>query len=235
MKSIKRIARSILDIILPRLCPVCRKRLTINEEGVCFTCLRHMKRTRHEESPYDNRLARMLWGKMKVWKAAAIFIYVPKGYTSRTIYDMKYHGRKSLCTTMGKIAAAQIEATGFFDGIDMIVPIPLAKKRKRQRGYNQSELFAGGISLITGIPVRTEAVERISFNTSQTKLTHYERAKNVEKAFKVKKTELIDGKHILLVDDVFTTGATIISCGNEMAKTQGVKISVLTLSAVVFH
>lgn len=227
--------RSILDIILPRLCPVCGKRLTVNEEGICFTCFRHTERTFYENTPYDNRVARMLWGKMNIEKAVSMFVYIPKGHISQTIYDMKYHGKKNLCTAMGKIVAAQIEGSGFFNGIDLIVPVPLARKRRKQRGYNQSELFANGISRITGIPVCTKAVERVSFSISQTQLTHNERTRNVEKVFRMKNPDMIKGRHVLLVDDVFTTGSTVTSCGNEMAKAQGVKISVLTLSTVILH
>ena len=118
---------------------------------------------------------------------------------------------------------------GFFEGIDVIVPMPITKSRRRERGYNQSEEFARGIAELTEIPVATDVVERLSFGISQTKLNHWERRENVENVFHLINGESISNRHVLLVDDIMTTGSTIISCGSELLKAGNVKISILTI------
>ena len=117
----------------------------------------------------------------------------------------------------------------FFDDIDVIIPLPISTKRSWQRGYNQSNLLARGISLVTGITVDNEVVRRKTFAKSQTHLSPTERRENVKDAFQLINEERIKGKHLLLIDDVVTTGATIIACAQELAKAEGVRISVLSV------
>ena len=130
---------------------------------------------------------------------------------------------------MGRMVATELQRDGFFDGIDEIVPVPLTKERLRQRGYNQSEEIAKGINEITGLPINKDAVKRIVFKGSQTRRSRWDRQENVEYAFKLTHGEPIAGKHLLIVDDVVTTGATIIACAKELVKASNVKISVLSL------
>lgn len=130
---------------------------------------------------------------------------------------------------MGRMAAKEFAANHFFDGIDAIVPVPLAKKRKRERGYNQSLEIARGVSQITRLPIINNAVKRLSFKGSQTQMSRWQRNDNVEGEFILKDSEAVKGKHILIIDDVVTTGATVISCANEIGKAGGVKFSVLSL------
>jgi len=123
------------------------------------------------------------------------------------------------------------EDSNFFEGIDMIIPVPISRGRRWKRGYNQSELIARGISEVTGIPLRTDILRRVHFDRSQTKLTVLERTENVEHAFELKaaKAKDVSGKHILLVDDIITTGATITACAKELMKAGEVKFSVASV------
>ena len=131
---------------------------------------------------------------------------------------------------MGRLMAEELKATSFFDGIDLIVPIPLSRKKKRQRGYNQSDWIAWGISEAIGIPTDTTSVVRTKSNPSQTTLDHRQRRENVRDIFAVRHPESLEGRHILLVDDVITTGATMLSCAEAIARACRVRFSVLSLA-----
>ena len=130
---------------------------------------------------------------------------------------------------MGRLMAREFLSSGFFDGIDAIIPVPLAPKRQRQRGYNQSEQLAHGISEITGLPIYNKVVRRVSFKGSQTNRGRWERNENVAHVFELRDAAAISGRHLLLVDDVVTTGATLIACAQELAQAGSIKVSVLAL------
>jgi len=130
---------------------------------------------------------------------------------------------------MGRMMAREIAAAGFFDGVDAIVPVPLARKRLRQRGYNQSMEIARGVSEITGLPIWNQVVIRTIFTGSQTQKDRWERNENVEKVFELADEAKVSGKHLLLVDDVVTTGATIVACARKLCEAGGVKVSILSL------
>ena len=145
------------------------------------------------------------------------------------IYDLKYHGQAEKGEWIGQLMAIRHQAYGFFDGIDAIVPVPITRRRTWTRGYNQSEQVAQGISLETHIPIYNKVIRRQHFSQSQTHQTAMTRRTNVEEAFLLTDAEKIKGKHLLIVDDVVTTGATIIACAQELAKVEGVRISVLSI------
>lgn len=220
----------LLDAISPRLCPVCGGRLTPNESVICLACHLELPKTRLSQNPIDNDLARLFWGHFPVEKAAAWFYYEPKTSICQIVIDMKYHNRPDTARNLGSMMARDLSANNFFDGIDAIVPMPITKQRRKQRGYNQSEELAKGVSDVSKLTIITNAVERSTFTTSQTQLTHYERRKNVEGAFHLTGGEKLAGKHLLLVDDVITTGATVTACAKELAKAEGVRISILALA-----
>ena len=142
---------------------------------------------------------------------------------------MKYKDHPEIGEVMGRMMGKELMPSGFFDGIDGIIPVPLTKKRQRQRGYNQSEEIARGISEVTGLPLFDKVVKRVSFKGSQTNLGRWERNENVEKVFELIDGTTIQGKHLLIVDDVVTTGATCIACSKELVKAGDVKISILSL------
>jgi ComF family protein len=159
----------------------------------------------------------LFWGQLSVERAAALMFYEPHSEMAQLVYQLKYGQRPDIGEDMGRLMAREMSLGDFFNGIDALVPVPLTRKRHRQRGYNQSEMLARGISDVTGIPVITEAVSREHFQQSQTSLSRRERQENVE------------GKHILLIDDICTTGATLMACGKVLHNIERVSISMLTL------
>lgn len=216
-----------LDFFFPRMCPVCGNRLELDERPLCLKCNIGLPRTLFWEHPYDNPMARMYWGKIPVERVAAYFYFKPKSGPASLVYDVKYHGRANIAVELGEMIADEME--GFFDGVDCIVPLPISIRRRIKRGYNQSEMVARGISNILKIPVEKHAVIRKRFVRSQTHLTREERQENVTDVFQLKDADALCGKHVLLIDDVITTGATTISCAEQILKAQGVKVSILSL------
>lgn len=221
----------LLDLIAPRTCTVCSRRLSITENSICTVCNLHLPRIGQHNIPFnDNDIARMFWGLVPVERAAALFYYAAQSDTSNILLVLKYYGKHEVGLDMGKIMADELIPAGFFEGIDLLVPMPLERKRQRERGYNQSEMLAKGISMATGIPYTSKAIERTTFKQSQTRLNKWERMENVSNSFRLLKPELLKGKHILLIDDVITTGATMRSCVEALTEAEGIKISVLALA-----
>ncbi len=228
MKRSIGIFRRLLDFISPRACVICGCRLGITEEVICATCNMHLPRTYYDKDPYENEMARLFWGQMPVERAFAMIYYEPHSQVSRMVHSLKYLGHPEVGDFMGRMMSAELLGSTFFDGIDMIVPVPLSRKRKRKRGYNQSREIARGISSLTGIPVADNIVRRARFVESQTQKHRWQRLENVDGVFRLRDNAHVDGKHILLVDDVVTTGATIISCAKEICRGGNVRFSVLS-------
>ena len=220
----------IRDFFFPRICVCCGKLLSAQEEGLCISCLASLPLTGILNTP-ENEIERRFWGIFPIERATSLYYYARGGLVSSVLHGMKYHGRKHLCIQMGRIMGTALRNTGFFDGIDFVIPVPLHKNRMRERGYNQSELLARGISEITSIPVVTDVMRRIHNNATQTNKSAFERWENTEGLFGVtEKAALLSGRHILLVDDVLTTGATISACLDAMKIVNSVRVSVITLA-----
>ena len=219
----------LLDLISPRLCVVCGHRLTVTEEVICARCNFHLPRTGFQHNAYENDMAKLFWGQIPIERATAFFYYEAHAETANILYELKYKDHPEIGEIFGRMFATEIKSAGFFDGIDGIVPVPLAKKRQRQRGYNQSEEIAQGISEITGLPIYKKVVKRISFKGSQTNKGRWDRQENVERVFDLIDAEAVSNKHLLLIDDVVTTGATCIACAKVLCQSANVRISILSL------
>ena len=219
----------ILDFISPRLCVVCGERLSPTERSLCSVCMLHLPRTTYQFSPDDNPMAQMFWHLTPVERAAALLYYEPHSELARLIYDLKYHDRPDSGEDMGRLMANEMQLAHFFDDIDALLPVPLSRKRLRQRGYNQSEQLAIGISDITHLPVVTKALRRKHFMKSQTQLSRHERQENVDDMFELRDGNLLEGRHVLLIDDICTTGATLTACADVLKSIPGIRLSVLTL------
>jgi ComF family protein len=218
----------LLDLISPRLCVVCGNRLAVTEETLCSKCYLHLPRTDFANDLYENVMAKLFWGQIKLEKATALFYYEPHAETAQILYELKYKNHPEIGVVMGRMMAKELMKSGLFEDIDALVPVPLAKKRERERGYNQSLELAKGVSEVTGLPIANLVIRRTKFVGSQTKRGRWERNENVEHVFELVDDNISD-QHLLLIDDVVTTGATVIACAKEMQKASNVKISVLAL------
>lgn len=219
----------LFDLLSPRKCPGCGRRLTTAEWPVCDSCMLGMPLTPFLHAPERNRMARVFWGVVPLERAAALFFYEAGTEPAMIIHTMKYHGQRQLAEQFGELLAKRLSAADFFQDIDAIIPVPLTRQRQRERGYNQSEYLARGISRVTGLPVMLHVLRRELFRGSQTHLSAVERWKNVEDAFRLTDGRELRGKHVLLVDDVMTTGATLTACATALTGIPDIRISVATL------
>lgn len=217
------------ELFFPRHCVVCGRRLAKTEEHLCIRCLAALPRTKMHLRP-DNKIEKNLWGKLPLGRASAFLFYTHDGDTQKVLYELKYYGNSRLGLFLGRWMANELLPSGFFQGIDCIVPVPLHAKKARMRGYNQSEMLADGLSAITGIPVLNGLIVRSRYTETQTHKGAYERWVNVQDVFECASLEAFEGKHILLVDDVMTTGATLVACADALADVPRLRISVLALA-----
>ena len=235
------ILAKIIDLFFPRFCPICGNRLVGEEESICLSCNLHLPRTDTWEKPYDNEMAKMFWHQIPIEKACALFYYKGHSFVSNVLYQLKYNNRPEIASDMGKLLAQEGMRINFFDGIDGIIPIPLARSRQKERGYNQSEEIAKGITQVTHLPIYTNIVRRNVFKESQTQKDRWRRNENVKEAFELypsyrpdqekgkNKSGSIADRHFLIVDDVCTTGATICACCQTLLKAGNMKFSVLSI------
>lgn len=219
----------LLDMIAPRTCAICGKRLGIEEEMICSVCNVHLPRTDFAQDAYENEMARLFWGRIPVERCAAWMYYQAHSASANLVYNLKYHQRPENGIIVGKMMAQEFHQEYFFDDIDLLIPLPLSHERERERGYNQSMMIAQGIAEITGLPIVNDVVIRKSFISSQTQKDRWTRTENVEGVFELVNGDKIQGKHILLIDDVVTTGATLCSCGEELAKAGNIQISIASI------
>lgn len=220
----------VFDLIAPRACCICGSRLAPEEEIICIGCNLHLPRTHHPANPYENDMAKMFWGRIRHMEKAAAWIYHRGGsQAALPIYKLKYHHRPELGLALGKMIGQEMEDAHFFDDIDCIIPVPLSKDRQRQRGYNQSRLIARGMAEVCGKPVLVDVLERRAYHGSQTQKGRWERNENVKDAFKLVCGDKISDAHVLIVDDVVTTGATVCACARQLEQAGEVRVSVAVI------
>lgn len=230
----------ILDFLLPRTCACCGDYLSGNEEMICIKCLFRMPWTNYWEHPYDNEMAKCFWHLIPIERCSALYYHVSKTQAAHPIYRLKYGNDPDIGIYLGEFLGEKGQRYNFFEGIDAIVPIPIARKREKERGYNQSYIIAKGIQNITHLPIIRDCVTRTVFVQSQTKKDRLERRINVDQVYRLADAyhdqygkhpiSHLAGKHLLIIDDVCTTGATITSCAQELMKAGKMKFSVLTVS-----
>jgi ComF family protein len=218
-----------ISLLFPRLCYACGNHLSRNENLICTECYILMPRTGYHLSP-DNPVEKLFWGRCRIEKAAAFSFYNKGSRIRNLIHNLKYKGIRDVGYELGRIYGETLKNSDFTDDIDIIIPVPLHPSKKRIRGFNQSDIISQGLSEATGLPVDKLSLSRITVSSTQTKKSRYERWTNVEGIFSVDDATNLRGKHILLVDDVITTGSTIESCATELLKTEGVRVSVVALA-----
>lgn len=226
----KDIADDFLSLLFPRLCLSCRNLLVRGEVVLCTDCLVSMARTNFHLKR-DNTLEKIFWGRCMVERAAAFSVYNRGSRIRKLIHLLKYKGRKEIGIALGKLYGSVLVESEFMDGIDLMLTVPLHPSRLRKRGYNQSDFIARGLSEKTHVPVIGNILIRSSASSSQTKRGRYERWENVSGLFIVRNADKIAGKHLLLVDDVITTGSTMEACVNALHEAAEVTVSVIALAA----
>ena len=227
--KLKTLVANFISLFYPELCVICKEHLMENEKHFCFACFLKLPKTNYHLTP-ENKAIERFSGKVSLVKASSYLYYSKGGVAQKLIAEIKYRGNRSLGEWIGEYLAKDIISSGFFQGIDYLVPVPLHRSKEKKRGFNQAEKIAAGIAQVTKIPVETINIIRSKGNISQTKKGIFERWKNTQNIFVQKEPNLFNEKHILLIDDVLTTGSTLESLAQSLLKSEGVKISILTLA-----
>jgi len=221
-----------ISLLFPRLCYACGNHLLRNENLICTECYVLIPRTNYHKIN-ENPVEQLFWGRCVIEKAAAFSFYNKGSRIRNLIHNLKYNGIEEIGYEIGRIYGLSLRDSGFTDDIDLVIPVPLHPSKKRKRGYNQSDTISEGIAGAAGLNVNKNSLVRSMVSPTQTRRSRYERWTNVEGIFKVVEPEKLIGQHILLVDDVITTGSTIESCANELLKVEGVKVSAVALAFAV--
>ena len=216
-------------LLFPKNCEACGRALSRGEEVLCFDCLYELPRT-HFCKEADNPIMQLFEGRIRLERATALFYFQKGSRFRKLLHSLKYNHKPEIGVLLGKELGAEMLSSGNFTDIDYIIPVPLHPNRQKKRGYNQSERIADGISEITKIPVLVDVLIRNTDTKTQTKMNKEERWQNVSGKFIVTDAEVLKGKHVLLVDDVVTTGATTEACGTTLLSVEGVKLSIAVLA-----
>lgn len=219
------------NLFYPQVCEACGNALVKNEDFLCTKCIVELPYT-HYHKIVDNPIEQIFWGRVNVENATALFKFHKKSKYQKLIHKLKYKGRKEIGFELGKYLGAEINLSNRFNNIDYIVPVPLHKKRYKERGYNQSNWIAKGISEITNIPISVDNLIRTVATETQTRKSKLQRWENVQSIFEISDKTQFENKHLLIIDDVVTTGATLESCANKLYEVENVKISISVVAVV---
>lgn len=217
-----------LSLAYPNICNGCTNTLRGAEEILCRKCTANLPRTGFEWSE-NNPANQSFWGRVPVNFAASVFYYRKGELLPKLIHQLKYKRRRDIGVFLGKITGKLLTDAPFFHKPDVIVPVPLHPRKLRSRGYNQCDILSQGISEVVKAPVLPDSLIRQVYNVSQTRKTRFERWENVEGIFKIANPQIFENKHILLVDDVITTGSTLEACCFPLNQITGTKISIITV------
>jgi ComF family protein len=225
---LSQIFRGLINLVLPDYCEVCGTPLVKGEREICLLCLYNLPRTRFWDEP-DNEVEKLFWGKIAIEHACSLFFYRKGSAYRPLIHKLKYGGRKGIGVRLGEELGDCLHNADSYSDIDLLVPVPLHPKKERRRGYNQSACIASGIATAMNLPVERNNLVRRKYTETQTRKTRLERWSNTESVFGVNDGRRFENKHILLVDDIITTGSTVEACAKALLDSCSCKVSVATL------
>ena len=229
LKTTLELADDLFSLFFPNLGLGCGQPLIRGEETICSICHFHLPKTHFHNDP-DNPLNKVFWGRVDL-EAVASFVYFQKGGTvQHLLHQLKYKGRQEIGYRIGKWYGQELCYANIFRDVERIIPVPLHPNKLRKRGYNQSRMFAEGLVSVMNAELEDRCLYRKVDTKTQTRKSRYKRWENVENIFAVKNPEKIRGRHVLLVDDVITTGATLEACAQALLKVPGVKVSAASIA-----
>lgn len=196
---------------------------------LCLDCLSSLPQTRFHFYP-NNPIEKIFWGRIPVTHATAQYYYTRNSLIQHLMHQFKYKGHKELGFYLGRLMGTALSNSNRFSYVDLLIPLPLFSGKERKRGFNQAAILCEGMAAEMHKQVGNEIIRRASSNESQTKKGRVERWQNMEGRFELADPSRIENKHVLLVDDVITTGATLEACGKELLKANGARVSIASLS-----
>lgn len=217
------------ELLFPRLCVSCGNRLIEQENWICLHCLHHIPRTNFHKHR-DNKVAQLFYGRVEIENATSFYYFSKGSIYQSLLHNLKYKGMKEIGQEIGKHFAIDLMQSPDFIDIDIVCPVPLHPEKEKKRGYNQSWWIALGIAQQMQKELSDKNLKRVVATETQTRKNRFERWQNVEGIFELINPEAFTGKHILLVDDVITTGSTLEACASEIISKTNAKVSIATLA-----
>ncbi|MBS1635112.1 MAG: ComF family protein [Bacteroidetes bacterium] len=218
-----------ISLIYPRQCLACGNSLYKHENHICHYCYVNLPKSNYHVSP-GNPVEKLFYGRIPVISAAGYYLFHKHSGIQKMLHDIKYKANTGLAFSIGEWYGRELAHSERFSHVSCVVPVPLHPEKLKQRGYNQSALFGSGLAKAMGVSLDTVSLVRKTYTSTQTKKGKFERWSNVEDKFELQNPESLDGQHVLLVDDVITTGATVEACCAELLKAEGVQISVASMA-----
>jgi ComF family protein len=220
-----------LTLFFPQACLACQDSLVAGEQYLCTTCRAELPYTNYHLLPAtQNPLSRRFWGKLPVVHVLSYLRFLQHGRVQHLLHQLKYQGQQDVGKALGQLYGAELATAGLSPEFDLIVPVPLHRRKLARRGYNQADAFAAGLATALPCPWSAAALRRTEHTASQTRKSRTERWQNVATVFEVAYPQEVAGRHILLVDDVLTTGATLEACGAALLAAGARQVSIATIA-----
>ncbi len=232
MTPFKDYLEDFLHLLFPHLCTGCATDILNSKDILCAECLNNLPATGFLPLA-GNPVEKIFYGRINIQSAGSAFYFSKDSIMQNVIIQLKYRGKHEAGNFLGKLLGHELKRSKRFEVIDFIIPLPLNEKKLFKRGYNQSAAIVDGITSVWHKPVMNDCVERILFTETQTQKDRIERWETMEGVFTVTKPTQLSNKHLLLVDDIVTTGATLEACGNAILQVPGAKLSVVTVAYTI--
>lgn len=229
LKILDEIQKNLLNVLFPVFCNGCSNLLLKNENVICTKCIHNLPFTHHHNIK-ETEIDKTFYGLVPFEFGASMLYFTKKGISQNLIHNLKYRNRQEIGTFLGNLYANELANLETFKEIDYIIPVPLHKKRFHERGYNQVTTFCKAIEKNLSIPMLDDVLVKTQYLKSVTDKSKEGRLVHNKNVFSIENQDKIEGKHILIIDDVFTTGATIEACAKEILKIKNTKISILTMA-----
>ncbi|PJJ52809.1 ComF family protein [Hymenobacter chitinivorans] len=219
------------SLVFPQTCLACAESLLRGEDHICTLCRAQLPYTDyHKLSAPQNPLARRFWGKVPLQHTLSYLRFLRRGRVQHLLHQLKYQGQREVGLVLGRWYGAELTTQGLQPGFDLIVPVPLHPRKLAKRGFNQSDTFAEGLSESLQVPWSATALRRLEHTDSQTRKNRFQRWQNVATVFEVAEPHTIIGQHVLVVDDVLTTGATLEACAVALLDAGCRAVSIATIA-----
>ncbi|MBO4371056.1 MAG: ComF family protein [Paludibacteraceae bacterium] len=227
----KQLLTDFIRLLFPHVCLLCGNRLCESEKHVCLNCLFDLPLTNLHRVP-DNRMEQLFWGQARIDHATALYYFEKGNHVQQLLHQIKYKGNRELAVELGRILGEEIKDSPVAQ-VDCIVPIPLHPRRQKSRGYNQSQLIAEGLAAVLNLPIENQVLWRTRFNDTQTHKNAFERWRNSESLFCVSNGSALEGKRVLIVDDVVTTGSTFVAAAKALIQITNIQLNCATVALAV--
>ena len=232
IKTLNSYLNHFAHLFFPQVCEGCGNDIIENGSLLCAECLLNLPETNFIREP-NNPVEKVFYGRIQIEAAGSAFYFTKHSLLQHLILQLKYHGNKEIGFYLGKLLGYRLAQTNRFTSVDTIIPLPLNLRKERKRGYNQAAIIAEGITAVWQKQVQRNSVQRLAFTETQTHKNRIARWQTMEGVFETVDKESLANKHVLLVDDIVTTGATLEACGEKLLEVHGTKLSIATVAYTI--